>query len=150
VRERPKLATRLLTRFGARSPGLVGDLLETYESGRSRWWYWRQIIAAIVLPLIRVRVGEVFRLEAFMERAAVYMIGALALGGLTAAMQGFGIGGSQWVAAAIGGPVAGLGVGAAKRLFIATDVSRWAFWVSFAVLGLTALGAQCAMCLFVG
>lgn len=84
-----------------------------------------------------------------MEKAAAYVIGALALGGLTATLQGFGIGGSHWLAAAIGGPVTGLAVGGAVRLFAATNLLRWTFWMSAAVLGLTVLGAQCAMCWFV-
>ena len=84
-----------------------------------------------------------------MERAASYLIGALALGGLTATLQGFGIGGTHWLAAAIGGPVTGLAVGGAVRLFAATNPLRWTFWVSVAVLGVTLFGAQCAMCWFV-
>jgi hypothetical protein len=85
-----------------------------------------------------------------MERAATYVIGALALGGLTATMQGFGIGSGHWLAAGIGGPLTGLGVGGAVRLFAGTNVLRWTFWMSVAVLALTVLGAQCAMCWFVG
>lgn len=44
----PAFATRLLTLF--MDPGnqaLVGDLLEQYSEGRSRWWYWRQVAAAV-------------------------------------------------------------------------------------------------------
>lgn len=44
----PAFATRLLTLF--MDPGnqaLVGDLLEQYSEGRSRWWYWRQVVAAV-------------------------------------------------------------------------------------------------------
>ena len=43
----PKLATALLTMFGPDGPALTGDLLERYQSGESRWWYWRQVVIAI-------------------------------------------------------------------------------------------------------
>jgi len=44
----PAFATRLLSLFmGPRNQALVGDLLEHYSEGRSRWWYWRQVVAAI-------------------------------------------------------------------------------------------------------
>jgi hypothetical protein len=42
----PTLATSLLKMFGADS-ALVGDLGEGYESGKSRWWYWQQVLAII-------------------------------------------------------------------------------------------------------
>ena len=76
--------------------------------------YWRQVIGATIFMQ---RSRFVANLEVVMERAASYVIGALALGGLTATLQGFGIGGSHWVAAAFGGPVTGLPVGGAVRLF---------------------------------
>ena len=85
-----------------------------------------------------------------MENAAAYVIGALALGGLTATIQGFGIGSSHWVAAAVGGPITGLVVGAAVHRFTATRLLQWTFWMSVAVLVITAFGAKCAMCWFVG
>jgi GAF domain-containing protein len=48
----PRLATRLLGRLGAGSldvESLQGDLVEQYRLGRSRGWYWRQVLAAIVV-----------------------------------------------------------------------------------------------------
>jgi hypothetical protein len=45
--EPPKLATALLRRIVANQPALVGDLLEQFRLGRSRWWYWRQVIAVV-------------------------------------------------------------------------------------------------------
>ena len=126
-----------------RNDALFGDLHEAYLAGKSRRWYWTQVIVAIALIPIR-------RMEGIMERAAAYVIGALALGGLTATMQGFGVGSGHWIAAAIGGPITGLGVGSAVRFFAATNVLRWTFWMSVAVLLVTVLGAQCAMCWFVG
>src|SRR5215510_1823654 len=45
--EPPKLATALLRRVVANQPALVGDLLEQFRLGRSRWWYWRQVLALL-------------------------------------------------------------------------------------------------------
>jgi len=43
----PTLATALLDWFGADDPALAGDLVERYQSGESRWWYWRQALSII-------------------------------------------------------------------------------------------------------
>jgi hypothetical protein len=44
----PAFATRLLALFmGPGNQALVGDLLEQYSEGRSRWWFWRQVVAAV-------------------------------------------------------------------------------------------------------
>src|SRR5690348_637979 len=125
----PELANRLLRRLRPSEDALAGDLLESYLGGKSRSWYWRQVLCAIVLIL-----WSSIRQEATMERVAAYLIGALALGGLTATLQGFGIGSSHWLTAAIGGPITGLGVGVAVRFFAGTNVLRWIFWMSAAVL----------------
>ena len=47
----PSLATKLLESFVPQrtSEALLGDLIEQYESGRSRRWYWRQVILALVI-----------------------------------------------------------------------------------------------------
>jgi hypothetical protein len=46
----PKLALWLLKVWGSpyRNEALAGDLIEQYQEGRSRAWYWRQVIAAIL------------------------------------------------------------------------------------------------------
>ena len=49
MRTPPKLATAFLRWLGPDSPALAGDLLERYQSGQSRWWYWRQVLTAVVL-----------------------------------------------------------------------------------------------------
>jgi hypothetical protein len=47
----PSVATWLLERFtfGSGGESLIGDLLEEYRSGRSRAWYWRQALTAVVM-----------------------------------------------------------------------------------------------------
>jgi len=49
----PRLPEWLLRHFGA-SPNndvIIGDLNEKYQAGQSRWWYWRQVLVAIVAGL---------------------------------------------------------------------------------------------------
>jgi hypothetical protein len=47
----PIVATWLLQHFrsGRRNDSLTGDLIEEYRRGRSRAWYWRQVLMAIVI-----------------------------------------------------------------------------------------------------
>jgi hypothetical protein len=47
----PRIATWLLERFGPgyRNESLVGDILEEYQQGRTRGWYWRQTLVAICI-----------------------------------------------------------------------------------------------------
>ncbi len=45
----PVIAAWILHRFGAtpETEAIAGDLIEQYQQGRSRWWYWREVIVAI-------------------------------------------------------------------------------------------------------
>ena len=54
-REPPRLAVWLLKRWASpyRRESLLGDLLEMYRAGRSRTWYWRQVIVALILARAR-------------------------------------------------------------------------------------------------
>jgi hypothetical protein len=54
-REPPRMAAWLLKQWASpyRRESLVGDLLEMYRAGRGRTWYWRQVIAALILARTR-------------------------------------------------------------------------------------------------
>ena len=52
MKKPPALATILLNRLGPRDEGIVGDVYEEYEAGRSRAWFWRQAIAAVACGAI--------------------------------------------------------------------------------------------------
>jgi hypothetical protein len=84
-REPPKMAVWLL-RQGA-SPyqrdSLTGDLLEMYRGGRTRTWFWRQVIAALILARVRAlrslpRTG--FRTALSRLVNALLLAGVIALG----------------------------------------------------------------------
>ena len=47
----PRVATWLLEHFrsGSRNDYITGDLMEAYQCGRSRAWYWRQVLTAITV-----------------------------------------------------------------------------------------------------
>lgn len=46
----PRGATWLLNRLlsGPRRDAVIGDLIEQYHRGRSRWWYWQQTLGAVI------------------------------------------------------------------------------------------------------
>jgi hypothetical protein len=54
-REPPRMAAWLLKQFASpyQRESLVADLLEMYHAGRSRRWYWRQVITALILARAR-------------------------------------------------------------------------------------------------
>jgi hypothetical protein len=49
----PRVATWLLRRFstGTHAEAIAGDLLEQYQSIRSPFWYWRQVLSAVIADL---------------------------------------------------------------------------------------------------
>ena len=78
-RSPPALATWLLAHFASeyQRDSLAGDLIEQFHLGRSRWWYWKQVIAALVVsgakvlrPALAVSVGRIL-LRVAAESAAV-------------------------------------------------------------------------------
>ncbi|HEU4891599.1 MAG TPA: hypothetical protein VFT47_08615, partial [Vicinamibacterales bacterium] len=72
----PALATKLLESLVAErtSEALLGDLIEQYGGGRSRAWYWRQVILALLISTGReVRTRK---LQAIRAIIVGYLIGA--------------------------------------------------------------------------
>lgn len=54
----PRLAAALLRRFLHDNEPLVGDLLERFAVSRSRLWFWRQVLTAIVIRAFQRRDQE--------------------------------------------------------------------------------------------
>src|SRR5262245_46592227 len=54
-RRAPTAATWFLKLFcaNAENESMIGDLLEQYQHGRGRFWYWRQVLGIVVLGLYR-------------------------------------------------------------------------------------------------
>jgi hypothetical protein len=46
-RQPPRLALALLERAVSDNPALAGDLIEEFERGRSRLWFWWQLLAVV-------------------------------------------------------------------------------------------------------
>src|SRR5262249_26116038 len=55
IQPAPAIATWFLKLFclSAEDESLIGDLLEKYQQGRGRFWYWRQVTAIVFLRLGR-------------------------------------------------------------------------------------------------
>jgi len=55
LRRAPTAATWFLKLFCSipEPDSVIGDLLEQYQRGRGRFWYWRQVIGIVVLGLYR-------------------------------------------------------------------------------------------------
>jgi len=54
----PFLAAFLLERLGPVDEELIGDVVEEYQSGRSRLWVWYQVFVAISLNVARTLWGH--------------------------------------------------------------------------------------------
>jgi hypothetical protein len=54
-RSTPFIATWVLQVFcrGAEHESVTGDLLEQYQNGKGRFWYWRQVLGIVMLALYR-------------------------------------------------------------------------------------------------
>ena len=54
MRSVPSLARWLLQHFGSspNNDAIMGDIAEQYAQGRSRIWYWQQVVTAIALGMI--------------------------------------------------------------------------------------------------
>ena len=60
----PFLAAFLLERFGPVDEELIGDVVEEYQSGRSRLWVWYQVFVAVFLHAGRTLRGHLGRAAA--------------------------------------------------------------------------------------
>jgi len=73
----PLLATWMLRLVvGSHSESLEGDLLEGWRSGRSRAWYWRQVLVA-VSPQRSLTVSPLIRLGSTVAALAITALGVL-------------------------------------------------------------------------
>ena len=72
----PALATALLELLipPRTSAGLIGDLIEEYRNGRSRTWYWQQMIVALMMSAFRE--GREHKLQASSAIVGGYPCGA--------------------------------------------------------------------------
>jgi hypothetical protein len=87
----PRVATWLLQHLGPRyhRESLAGDLFEEYQQGRSRAWYWRQVIVA-------VGVGRALRFAVMLPRlAASALVRLLIVTALTAGTLAWAAGASH-------------------------------------------------------
>ena len=53
IRTPPTFVTVLLKHCQRAESPLLGDLAEEFRNGRSRWWYWNQAVAGIVVSVYR-------------------------------------------------------------------------------------------------
>ncbi len=85
MRKPPACATRLLLRLGPQDESFMGDLVEEYESGRSRLWYWRQVLSAVLLTSVtQIGAYPIRTLVAVVMGWATLLLAFLALGDKTA------------------------------------------------------------------
>ena len=72
----PSLATKLLELLVPQrtSEALLGDLIEQFESGRSRRWYWRQVILALAISA--GREARTRKIQAIRAVTVGYLCGA--------------------------------------------------------------------------
>ncbi len=78
----PAIAAWFLKLFcsSAEDESLIGDLLEQYQQGRGRFWYWRQTIAIVFLRLSRnVRQLSLSSVARSLKRAVLLFLVVAAL-----------------------------------------------------------------------
>jgi len=81
----PIVATCLLERLlsDKENESLIGDLIEDYGRGRSDAWYWRQVLAAIVVSSCdEVRVHGLIAIKAVVTGWAAQFLFQFVVGGL--------------------------------------------------------------------
>jgi hypothetical protein len=78
-RDLPRLATWLLDTFAdsANHESMAGDIAERYRQGRSRLWYWRQVLTAIPKGLWRKARSGDFAIRALVSGWGVVLVSVL-------------------------------------------------------------------------
>jgi hypothetical protein len=85
LRSEPAFATWLLKLFcsGPEHESVTGDLMEQYQQGRGRFWYWRQVLDIAFLALyckaIRKPLNPANRIPISNALAAIVLIAGLAV-----------------------------------------------------------------------
>jgi hypothetical protein len=130
----PAIATWLLTRLGSgpQRNALAGDLSEQYQQGRSRTWYWSQVLRAIAIGAIH-DLGDhlLFVLRAL---ALWYVLSLIAAWATASLHQFFGVSFWNWTVSHdfdtlrviwFGGPR----LGSPLMLTLACVNSIWIGWI---------------------
>ena len=85
MKKPPACATGLLLRLGLQDESFIGDLVEEYRAGRSRAWYWRQVLSAVLLSSVRqIRTKPARALRAVATGWATLLVMFVILGDRTA------------------------------------------------------------------
>ena len=71
----PVVPTWLLERIGSDSnDAVLGDLIEQYGAGRSRFWYWRQALATVLFSATRdIRAYKLLAFRALVSGWILYV-----------------------------------------------------------------------------
>jgi hypothetical protein len=85
ARRPPRLARWLVEHLASsyQREALVGDLFEEYQRGRSRLWYWRQAVLAMLYAVVRWPHGFSFLRRMTRRLLAILVVAALGVGTLT-------------------------------------------------------------------
>jgi len=89
----------MLRHFGCspNTDAVVGDLVERFADGRSRLWYWGQVLTAILISLFReVRSHKLLVFRGLLTGWAVLIVFIYASGQLRELMQGLAIWSKYW------------------------------------------------------
>jgi len=82
--EPPSVATWLLEQFAIGRGGngyLIGDIVEEYRFGRSRLWFWKQAVSAVLVSLVsQVQANFLVALRAIAIGWGTLYVGRFALG----------------------------------------------------------------------
>ena len=124
-RTAPRAATWLLERVGGRSrfEPLIGDLLEQFEAGRSRLWYWRQALGTVALDAARTTRAH-----------ALSYLAAIAAG---CSLIGLLDGGYAYV------------IHPLQDSLSAVSQEPWSVWSALRILGMALCGTLATMLIFI-